>query len=60
MIDKRKESLFLSSQKRAEWFKISLTEQGHPPRKSIHHRQRHSPTYPAVGGVVEVRVGMCP
>ena len=24
MIDKREESLFLSSQKRAEWFKISL------------------------------------
>ena len=26
MIDKREESLFLSSQKRAEWFKISLAE----------------------------------
>ena len=45
---------------RKEWFKISLAEQWHPPRKSIHHRQRHSPTYPEVGGIVEVRIGMCP
>ena len=59
MIDKRKKSLFLSSQKRAEWFKMSLVEQWHPPEKSIHHRQRHSPTYPTVGGVVEVHIGMC-
>ena len=31
MIDKREESLFLSSQKRAEWLKISLAERWHPP-----------------------------
>ena len=55
----RESSLFLLSQKRAEWFKISLAERWHPPGKSIHHRQRHSPTYPAVGGIVEVHVGMC-
>ena len=60
MIDKREESLFLSSQKRAEWFKMALAERWYPPRKSIHHWQRHSPTYPAVGSAVEVCVGTCP
>ena len=39
---------------------ISLAERWHPPRRSIHHRQRHSPTYPEVVGVLEVHVGMCP
>ena len=47
------------SQKGAESFKISLVEWWQPPGKSIHHRQRHSPTYPTVGGIVEVGIGMC-
>ena len=51
--------IMIVSQKRAKWFKISLVERWQPPGKSIHHRQRHSPTHPTVGAIVEVGAGMC-
>ena len=54
----RERKVFFVPEK-AEWFKISLAEWWHPPGNSIHHRQRHSPTHPTVGSIVEVHVGMC-
>ena len=49
---------FSVSQKRAEWFKVSLAERWQPPGKSTRHRQRHSPTYTTVGGILEVGMSM--
>ena len=59
MIDKRKESLFLLFQKRAEWFKNLLVRAVTLARKVHPSQTEAQPMYPTVGGVVEVGIGMC-
>ena len=58
MTGERNESSFLLFQEGAQWYKVSIKKWRYPPGESVHYW--HSPTYPTIGGVVEVHVSMCP